>query len=328
MVSIFIAPNYNKARNLGDRSMKNHFLKSLVVTIFIIFAIGLPPSHVIGEDKAHKDIRPSALAGTWYPGTRDALEKSVQGFLSKVKTPSPNGTLKAIIVPHAGHRYSGPVAAHAYKLLQERKFRRVILVGPSHRVAFSGVSVNLQAGYETPLGVVPVDQEAARKIMEADPAIRWIKKAHVIEHSLEIQLPFLQTVLRDVQIVPILMGQQDLKTCSLLANSLVQVLGDGKGTLLLASSDLSHFHPYSQAKTLDEKFIEHVQKLDPQGLAKDLSMKRCEACGGGPVIAVLMAAQKLGADRAEILRYANSGDVTGDHSRVVGYVAAALLRGK
>ena len=121
------------------------------------------------------------------------------------------------------------------------------------------------------------------------------------------------------------MGQQDLATCSNLANTLVKVLGKDEGTLLLASSDLSHFHPYSQAKELDLQFIKHVRRLDPQGLAKDLSTKRCEACGGGPVITILLAAQKLGADRAEILKYANSGDVTGDRSRVVGYLAAALV---
>jgi AmmeMemoRadiSam system protein B len=313
--------------NLEDlHHMKRHFSITFICVHFFLPALWLIPNQAAGEETTLNDLRPSILAGTWYPGTPGALAKTIQGYLSEVKTPGPAGTLKAIIVPHAGYRYSGPIAAHAYKLLRDLRFQRVILVGPSHRVPFEGVSVNLQAGYQTPLGIVPVDQETAKKILHAGPHIQWLRDVHSQEHSLEIQLPFLQTVLQDFKIVPIIMGRQDFETCSNLANTLVQVLGDGKGTLLLASSDLSHYHAYNQARALDLQFIKDVESFDPQALTRDLSVGKCEACGGGPVATILLAAKAMGANRAVILNHANSGDVTGDHSRVVGYLAAALVR--
>jgi len=305
--------------------MNTHLFRNFILTHLIILALWLFPAYAAGEQSGLKDVRPSTLAGTWYPGSQDALAKSIAGYLSRVKPPHIDGKLKAVIVPHAGHMYSGQVAAHAYRLLEGSQFRRVILVGPSHRVGFKGVSVNLQSGYKTPLGVVPIDQKMAKRILDSGPHIRWLRRAHAQEHSLEIQLPFLQTVLQNFQIVPILMGQQDFNTCSSLANTLVQVMGGAEDTLILASSDLSHFHPYDRARALDLEFIKRIKGFDPEGLAKDLSAGKCEACGGGPVITTLLAARKLGADRAVVLNYANSGDVTGDHSSVVGYMSAALI---
>lgn len=273
-----------------------------------------------------QDVRASILAGRWYPESPPTLAKSIDGFLSRAGTPRLNGKLTAVIVPHAGHVYSGQVAAHAYKSVKGRQFRQIILLGPSHHMRFSGVSVNLQSGYETPLGLVPVDRNLGKKLLDAGSHIRWLKEAHAREHCLEIQLPFLQRVLSDFQIVPILMGKQDYKTCAKLATTLNQVLGNTEGTLILASSDLSHFYTYKHAKALDFQFIKRVQSFDPRGLAQDLATGRCEACGGGPVVATLLTAQKMGADRAIVLSYANSGDVTGDHRRVVGYLSAALIK--
>jgi len=308
--------------------MYEYFFRPFGLVTFVLCTLCLLPYRASGGEESRKDVRTSILAGTWYPGTPDALSKSVHGYLSKARVRSPDGTLKAIIVPHAGHRYSGGVAAHAYRLLQGSRFTRVVLIGPSHRAAFRGVSVNLQSAYKTPLGMVPVDQETGRKLLDTGPNIRWLRKAHAREHSLEIQLPFLQTVLHEFQIVPIVMGEQDINTCSGLAGTLIQVLGDSQETLVLASTDLSHFHNYNQARALDLKFIEHVQGFDTKGLLKDLLSGKCEACGAGPVITTLLTARKLGADHAVILKYANSGDVTGDHSRVVGYMSAALVAGK
>ena len=308
--------------------MNTHLFRTFVLAHLVIFALSLFPAYTAGEQSDLKDVRPSVLAGTWYPGSQDALAKSIAGYISRVKPPHIDGKLKAVIVPHAGHRYSGQVAAHAYRLLEGSQFRRVILVGPSHRVGFKGVSVNLQSGYKTPLGVVAVDQKMAKRILDAGRYIRWLRKAHAREHCLEIQLPFLQTVLNDFQIVPILMGQQDYTTCSRLADTLVQVMGSAEDTLVLASSDLSHFYPYERARALDLEFIKRVKGFDPEGLARDLSAGKCKACGGGPVITTLLAARKLRADQAVVLNYANSGDVTGDHKSVVGYMSAALFRRK
>jgi len=304
--------------------MTKYCCKTFIPIFFLFIALALHISSAVGNEKDLKDIRPSALAGAWYPGSKETLSQSILNMLSEAKTRPLEGKLKALIVPHAGHRYSGDVAAHAYRLLQRYRFKRIILVGPSHYLPFKGVSINLQAGYETPLGVVPVDLEMAEKILNASPLINWIKQAHAREHSLEIQLPFLQMILPDFRIVPILMGQQDLETCSNLADSLAKILKDAEDTLLVASSDLSHFHPYDRAKVLDQNFIRHVQRFDVQELSKNLSKGKCEACGGGPVITVMLAAKAMNANRSVILKYANSGDVTGDHSRVVGYMSAAL----
>jgi AmmeMemoRadiSam system protein B len=308
--------------------MSIYLFRTFILAQLFISALSLFPANAAGEQGGLKDVRPSVLAGTWYPGSKDTLAKSIAGYLSRVKTPHIDGKLKAVIVPHAGHRYSGQVAAHAYRLLEGSQFRRIILVGPSHRVGFEGASVNLQSGYKTPLGIVPIDQKMARGILDSGPHIRWIKRAHAREHCLEIQLPFLQTVINDLHIVPILMGQQDYKTCSMLASTLVQIMGSAEDTLILASSDLSHFHPYERARALDFKFIERVKGFDPKGLVKDLSTGKCEACGGGPVITTLLAARMLKANQSVVLNYANSGDVTGDHSSVVGYMSAALYRAR
>ncbi len=305
---------------------RKYFLSFLIIPLLILSFEGYL-YQASGKDERGENVRNSILSGTWYPGSRDALTKGIEDYLSKAKPVSLEGELKAIIVPHAGYLYSGQVAAHAYKLLRKMNFKRVIMIGPSHRVGFEGVSINLQSGYKTPLGVAPVDRVIARKIIDTSPHIRWLPEAHAREHSLEIQLPFLQTVIKDFQIVPILMGQQDFRTCSELAEGLVQVMGTMDRTLLVASSDLSHFHSYKSARKLDMELIKHVREFDPEGLAGSLSSGRCEACGGGPIIVAMLAAQKLGANRAAILNYANSGDVTGDHSRVVGYLSVALIKG-
>ena len=305
--------------------MKIIFFVTIITSLFLLISDGFK-SLSEGAQEEKENVRNAILAGSWYPGNKDTLTKTIEDYLSKVKAGSLEGELKAIIVPHAGYMYSGQVAAHAYRLLQHRDFKRVIMIGPSHRVGFRGASVNMQSGYRTPLGIAPVDRDLGKRIINADALIQGVPRAHASEHSLEIQLPFLQTVLKDFRIVPILMGDQDLKTCSRLARSLARVITNMDQTLLLASTDLSHFHSYKRARKLDLKFIKHVQEFDPKGLADSLSSGKCEACGRGPAITVMLAAQALGANRTMILNYANSGDVTGDHGRVVGYLSAALIR--
>ena len=306
--------------------MKTRFLSPITLAILLFI---LPWSILCEEQPQIKeDIRKSVLAGSWYPGNKQALTEAIEGYLAEADAKPPEGDLKALIVPHAGHIYSGPVAGHAYGLLRGKDINRVVMIGPSHRVAFRGVSVNLQSGYETPLGIVPVDQELAKKIIDADPLIRHVSKAHASEHALEIQIPFLQSVLKDFQIVPIIMGEQDFRTCSRLAEVLSEIIGGLDKTLLLASTDLSHYHSDKQARALDSEFIDQVREFSPKGLSRALSSGRCEACGGGPTITVMLTAQAWGANHSQILHYAHSGDVTGDGSEVVGYVAAALYEDK
>ncbi len=274
-------------------------------------------------------IRESVIAGTWYPGDPGTLEKTLRGYLDAVpetedKTPFAEPPT-ALIVPHAGYRYSGQVAAHAYKRLQNAPFDTVFIIAPSHRVRFSGVSVYDGAGYRTPLGVVPIDRETTTALMQSDDRIRYVPEAHAQEHSLEIQLPFLQTVLGDFTLVPLVMGDQSLSTCRWLSEKAASA-ARGKSALIVASTDLSHYHSYEAAKKLDKVVLDRVAAFDPEGLNRRLASGECEACGGGPMVAAMMAARHLGADDAQVLNYANSGDVTGDKSRVVGYMAAVFWK--
>jgi len=287
------------------------------------WAVSIPCSAMAGDARGG-GVRPSALQGVWYPGEPGALRGMVERFLSRAVPPVVQGRVLALVVPHAGYRYSGPVAAHAYRLIRGMDVERVVLIGPSHRWDFNGISVAGYDAYETPLGRVPVDRDMARRLVKADPAFCFVPQAHAAEHCLEIQLPFLQTVLGAFEIVPVLMRRMDTPTCSLLAGSLVRAMEDGKRTLLIASTDLSHYHTDRTARDLDGRFMRYLEAFDPEGLTRALAARRCEACGGGPTAAVLMAARRLGAERCEILDYATSGDATGDRDRVVGYVAAAL----
>ncbi|MBI5583615.1 MAG: AmmeMemoRadiSam system protein B [Deltaproteobacteria bacterium] len=272
------------------------------------------------------DIRKSIIAGSWYPGRPESLRSQIQGFLRAVPEPAaPAGTLRALIVPHAGYTYSGGVAAHAYQLLLQHSFQQVVIVAPSHRHAFRGASIDRKTGYETPLGVVPVDPVLSESLRQVSPVFSYVPEGHAQEHSLEIQIPFLQETLQDFSLVAIIQGSQDEETATEISRALAQVLR-GKRVLLVASTDLSHFHPYEQARLLDKKVVDRVAAFDEAGLLQDLWDERVEACGGGIMVTVMKAARLLGATHAQVLHYANSGDVTGDRSGVVGYLAAALFK--
>ena len=273
-----------------------------------------------------EQIRDSVIAGSWYPAAPQDLQKSIQTFLAAVPEKESANDLVALISPHAGYAYSGQVAAYGYDLLKQKKFDTVVIIAPSHHAAFGGVSVYDKGSYRTPLGVVPLDRDLIEQLEQKESRIRYVPEAHSREHSLEIQLPFLQTVLSGFKLVPLVMGDQSYATCQWLAEALVQCIR-GKSALIVASSDLSHFHTYEEARRLDHVLIDDVRRFDPQNLSYDLARGRCEACGGGPMVTTLLAARQLGANQVEVLHYANSGDVTGDHSRVGGYLAAALWKG-
>ena len=269
-----------------------------------------------------RDIRRSVIAGSWYPGTKAELGRMLDGFLANVKKEELGGELMGLIAPHAGYVYSGQVAAYAYKQLEGLDFPIVAIVSPVHRMFVGRYAVTAKRYYETPLGLVEVSEELVEAL---DEAVGLNRVERDDEHSLEIQLPFLQRVLGRFKLLPVMMGDQSLPACRALGEALAGVLR-GKRALLVASTDLSHFHPYDTAVRLDRVVLDHIEKFDPEGLALDLERGRCEACGGGPVIAVMLAAKALGANRARVLKYANSGDVTGDRWQVVGYMAGAIYK--
>ena len=270
-------------------------------------------------------IRRTAVAGTWYPGTASALAAAVDGYLAGIGGEAGGHLteLVALIAPHAGLMYSGPVAAYAYHQLLDRSVGLVVLVGPSHFLGFEGVSIYRAGGFETPLGVADIDEECASAIMAAAPIVHERAAAHTREHSLEMQLPFLKRVAPEARIVPLVVGRQTAETARALGEALGAVL-KGRNALLVASTDLSHYHDAATAARLDRVVIDHVSRFDVDGLQRALDAEPEHACGGGPTIAVMRAARCLGARDALILRYADSGDVSGDKSTVVGYLAAAL----
>jgi len=269
-------------------------------------------------------VRKAAVAGSWYPGSAHALAAAVDRHLASA-TRDVDGDLVALIAPHAGLVYSGPVAAHAYRLLRGRTFDVVVLVGPSHFVGFEGVSVYRTGGYATPLGVADIDTATADALVDATPVVRDYPAAHGREHSLEMQLPFLQHLAPGVPIVPLLMGHQTAATAHALGAALASTLS-GRRALIVASTDLSHYYDAATAQTLDRVVIDCVRRFDADALQAALDVRPDHACGGGPAVAVMRAAHALGATEAVVLQYADSGDVSGDKTSVVGYLAAAFGR--
>jgi len=267
------------------------------------------------------DLRAAAVAGSWYPDSASALAAQVDGCLAEA--PELEGDLVALVAPHAGLIYSGPVAAHAYRLLRSRAFDVIVLVGPSHFVAFDGVAAYPGRGFETPFGVAAIDRAALDDVMAATPIVVPMAAPHGREHSLEMQLPFVKRLAPDAGIVPLLMGSQTDETARALGAALASALANRRA-LLVASSDLSHYHDAATAARLDAVVIDRVRGFDPDGLQRALDARPGHACGGGPMVAVMRAARALGARDARVLEYADSGDVSGDKSSVVGYLAAAF----
>lgn len=315
-------------------------MKRLLASLVLLLL--LPPSSAArateGGDEQVKTsgqdgsgfVRRPVFAGSFYEADADRLAAEVDRYLERAEVPRLPGELVALISPHAGHVYSGAMAARGYSYLRENPFDTVIVVAPSHRFPFRGASVFGGVGYMTPLGTVEVDREMADAIADESSGIAYEPMAHAGEHSLEVQVPFLQRALGDFGIVPIIMGSQRESMCRLLAGRISKAVSraraGGKRVLLVASTDLSHFHDYDTAVALDSIVMDRIRAFDAEGLLEDIAHGRCEACGGGPTAAVMMAARELGADAAIVLGYTNSGDITGDRSGVVGYTSAALVR--
>ena len=273
-------------------------------------------------------LRRAAVAGSWYPAVPERLTAALEGYLKHAdqhRRPRPpdDARITALIAPHAGLMYSGPVAAYAYLLLRERSYDVIALVGPSHYVPFEGASIWASGSFETPLGNLAIDEELAAHIIEGCTLVRELPEAHDREHSLEMQLPFLACLAPHAPIVPIVMGHQTRATALTLGDCLARVLANRRA-LLIASSDLSHFFDAAQAAFLDAQVIEDVEMLDPGRLMTRLERRPDHACGGGPMVSVMHAARTLGATASRVLYYGDSGDVSGDKGSVVGYLAAAL----
>jgi AmmeMemoRadiSam system protein B len=276
-------------------------------------------------------VRRAAVAGSWYPGDPERLAAEVDEYLDAAHVAADVPAPRAIVAPHAGLRYSGPVAAYAYKAARAAGCRAIVLVGPSHFIPFRGVSIWPSGEWETPLGRVTVDEELAAAIAAESREIGERPDAHGREHSLEMQMPFIAHLLPGVPIVPLVMGYQTREAAFALGDAIARAVagrdaedGDTAHVLLVASSDLSHYEDARTAAKMDSVIVSHVEALEPIALMDALELEPRHACGGGPMVAVLHAARRLGARQSRVLRYADSGDVSGDKTSVVGYMAAAI----
>jgi AmmeMemoRadiSam system protein B/AmmeMemoRadiSam system protein A len=278
------------------------------------------------------EIRKPAAAGLFYPAGAVELSKTIAGLYAEVDRVALSGPPLGLIVPHAGYPYSGRTAAKAYKVLVGEHYDSVVVVSPSHTVFFKGSSVYDGGGYQTPIGVVAIDTGLSKKIASVSPSVYLSKVGHASgatrgEHALEVQLPFLQIALGTFKLVAIVMGDQEEDSINALGETLATAL-KGTNTLMVASSDLSHFHANKKARQLDYAVQTAIEKYDSELLIDTLESGRGEACGGGPIAAVMMASRRLGGGEVKFIDYTNSGDTTGDFDEVVGYLSAAIVPGE
>lgn len=275
------------------------------------------------------DYRPSPIAGRWYPGEPGQLASSVDAYVDAADLPEIKGEVIGIIAPHAGHVYSGPVAGYAFSAVQEMKPELVAVISPMHQPYSQPLLTSAHQAYQTPLGPIIIDQETLSQLneyLEEELGFGLTAVRNDAEHSLEIELPFLQRVISsEFRLLPVMVRDQTAKVGEVLGKSLARVLAD-EDALLVASSDLSHFYNQEQAVQLDMEMLHQIEAFDPQGVLRAEEEGKGFACGRIAVAAVLWAAREMGANTVQILKHATSGDVTGDYSGVVGYGAAVITR--
>ncbi len=271
------------------------------------------------------DIRPSPIAGTWYESNPKKLAANIDSYLDMARLPELSGEVIAVIAPHAGHRYSGGVAAYAFKALEGVNPNLVVILSPYHNYSPHSLLVTSHQAYATPLGEIEVDQDALAELQASlDIPIAFIATDR--EHSLEIELPFLQRVLKDdFKLLPIMLSAQEPEVAKKLGDALAAVLKN-KNAIIVSSTDLSHFYDQRTANLLDHEMLRRFESLEPDSIFDAEHTAKGFACGHAAVAAMLWAAKSLGADHVKILKYATSGDVTGDHTSVVGYGAAVVLK--
>ena len=276
------------------------------------------------------NVRPSSIAGQWYPADPERLRQSVEAMLEAAPAVPREGKLIGLIAPHAGHIYSGRIAARAFRLARGLSVETVAVVSPMHFPYAEAVLTTGHEAYGTPLGVIPVDKEAVEAVRISLRASLGEELATVQadpEHSLEIELPFLQLVLGTFKLLPVMLRDQSVQIGRALGEALAAAL-KGRPALLVGSSDLSHFYQQREAEKFDRALLERVEAFDPQGVMLVEEQGKGFACGRGAIAAVLWAAQALGATRAQVVGYGTSGDITGDFESVVGYGAAAIWRAR
>lgn len=296
-----------------------NYKKSLLFTacclLLTVFIIGC---------KEH--IKEPSVSGTFYPADENNLKVMINSFLYRSEKRPIAGRLIAIISPHAGYEYSGSTAAYAYRHLAEMNIETVILIGPSHHAAFNGASVYAKGSMKTPLGNIKIDEKIANSLINEKALVSFYPGAFDKEHSLEVQLPFLQQTLKKFKIVPLLIGSPARETFEHLTEKLTEILAKNEKAIIIASTDHSHYHDYDTAVKMDKKIIDAVERMSIEDVERYLITGEAELCGSYPVILTMAVARRLGATNGVLYRYSNSGDITNDKSRVVGYAAMGLYK--
>ncbi len=325
-------------RYFGMHHAFRHWLFRASSCVALILLISCNAGDTQGQEQVVDPgaIRPPVVAGSFYPGNGRELASMVGTFLNQAEVKPVPGRLVALMAPHAGYVFSGAVAAHAYKQLKAGQFKTVILLGLAHRVGYAmpKAAVFTDKGFATPLGIVPVDTELAQRIVKNYDAFDSFAGAHAQEHSLEVQLPFLQQTLKQFKIVPILMSNPGPTQCENVGQALAEVIGTSKSpTLLLISADMTHYPPEKAARRIDLETLEQIKQMDAKALhayfaktmAEGVDGLQCVMCAEGATMAGLVAARHLGADTVTVLNYGNSADSPhSDARRVVGYGAVAF----
>ncbi len=264
-------------------------------------------------------VRDPVVAGLFYDRLPGKLSETLESYVQAHPSLPAGTNIFGLVVPHAGYVYSGHVAGQAYAHVKGRHFDTVVVIAPSHRDYFQGASL-YRGDYRTPLGIVTTDQDVVERLLASGFPFKATELGHREEHSLEVQLPFLQHVLGDFKLVPMVMGIQEWDTCVAVAQHLVEALS-GRRALIVASSDLSHYHTDAEARRLDGVVVRDIEALDEQKLQDDIRSRQCEACGAGPIMAAMMATKGLGARHARVVAYHTSGEVNHEWDEVVGYLS-------
>jgi hypothetical protein len=268
-----------------------------------------------------KKIRKPAVAGYFYPHDPTELRSQIDSLLNNNKPDKLIEKISGIIAPHAGYQYSGKAAAYVYNQLIGKNYKTVVVISPSHREYFPGNCIYSGDAYETPLGLIEIDKEISNKLADSKIIFKGAQ-GHRQEHALEVHLPFLQIVLSDFKIVPIVMGEQNKVFVDALSEKLAEIISDD--VLIVASSDLSHFYPREEADRLDKIIEEMINNFNYDGLLLAVDQKKCEACGAGPIVAMMKACSLAGKTKSKVLFRNDSGDVSGEFREVVGYLSAVI----
>ncbi len=294
--------------------------KSLFL-VLLSFISYLPSSYAAS-------IKEPNVAGAFYSADAKELFAQMDSFITQASINLSDKKIQAMIVPHAGYVYSGPIAAYGYKAISQNQYSTIVVLAPSHYFPFDGISVWPQGGFKTPLGIINVDDDFAKKLIEADSQFKFLPEVFEKEHSIEAELPFIQKVLGNVKVVPVLMGNPDPKVCQKLAVVLNALIGSREDVLVLASSDMSHYFPYDTANKMDAATLGAISEEDPQKFWDGcLVSHQMEMCGVLPVTTLLLYAKERGL-QVQVLKHANSGDTAGDKSKVVGYSSVIFYKDK